>query len=336
MTRALISLGTNTVRLLIVRDARDGTLEELEHAQTGTRLGEGLRESGTLAPEAIERTLDAVTAFVARAQRRGAELSAIATSAVRRANDGAAFAERVRAIAGVPLEILDGETEAAYSFRGATAGAPCDGSRIAVVDVGGGSTECAVGRNGQPEKVRSFEIGSVRLAEAFPALQGAAPGARARAAAAGARAVAAGVLAGAAELGPVDHVRAVAGSPATIAAVAQGSDVERVAGSMLTLQRLDATLEQLLELNLEARRALPGMLPQRADVIVGGGIVLSETLRALGTRAAQVERNDLLLGYLLSKAAAPPGVLSEGVKTVAADGRAFRGMMVESVDTADF
>jgi len=308
LTRALISLGTNTVRLLVVRDGADGTLDEIDHAQTGTRLGEDLRERGTLAPAAVTRTLDAVADFVARAQRHDAELSAIATSAVRRADDGAAFADRVRALTGVPLEILDGHTEAAYSFRGATAGAPHDGARIAVVDVGGGSTECAVGPRGQLENSRSFEIGSVRLAERFPALQGTAPGAGARAAAAQARAAAADVVAAVRALRPVDEVRAVAGTPATIAAVAQRSDVERIAGSMLTLEQLDATLEQLLDLDLEARRALPGMLPQRADVIAAGAIVLSEALRALGAMKARVERNDLLLGFLLSRKSAPRGV----------------------------
>lgn len=308
MTRAVLSLGTNTVRLLVVRDGRNGTLDEVEHAQTGTRLGEGLREGGTLAPEAVARTLAAAADFVRRARRHDAELASIATSAVRRATDGAAFAERMHALTGVPLQVLSGETEAAYSFAGAAAGAPRDGTRVAVIDVGGGSTECAAGRDGRFEGARSLEIGSVRLSERFPALLGGEPGARACAAAAQARAAAQRVVAPFAEFAPVDAVRAVAGSPATIAAVATRSDVERVAGSILTIEMLDTTIEMLLDLDLAARRALPGMLPQRADVIVGGGIVLSEVLRVLGAGEARVERNDLLLGFLLARVPAPRGV----------------------------
>lgn len=307
MTRAVVSLGTNTVRLLVVRDVAEGTLEEVEHAQRGTRLGEGLREGGTLSPDAVARTLEAVTDFVERAQRHGAVLASIATSVVRRADDRAAFGERMRLLTGVPLEIISGEEEAAYSFRGATSGAPPDGTRRAVVDVGGGSTECAVGRAGRLEHARSVEIGAVRLAERFPALLGGRAGPPARAAAARARLAAREVLDGYGALRPVDEVRAVAGTPATIAAIAQGSDVERVAGSRLTRATLDFVLDRLLDLDLEGRRRLPGMLPQRADVLAGGAIVLAEVLRALGADGARVERNDLLLGYLLANVPALRG-----------------------------
>jgi len=330
LTRAVLSLGTNTVRLLVVRDGASGMLEEVEHAQTGTRLGEGLQEGGMLAPQAVARTLAAASDFAERARRHGALLASIATSAVRRAADSAALSERLQALTGVPLEILSGETEATYSFAGATAGAPQDGARIAVIDVGGGSTECAVGRDGRLEGARSREIGSVRLSEHFPALLGGEPGPPAHAAAAQARAAARQILAAFAAFAPVDEVRAVAGSPATIAAVATRSDVERVAGLTLTVEVLDATLERLLDLDVAARRALPGMLPQRADVIAGGAIVLSEALRVLGAGAARIERNDLLLGFLLARVPGAPGVCDaeSEVKN--------HGMMVESVDTADF
>ncbi len=301
MTHAVVSLGTNTVRLLVVRYGGGGTLEEVEHAQKGTRLGTGLRDRGTLAPDAVSRTLEAVAEFVARAQRHGAGLASIATSALRRADDGAAFCERMRVLTGVPLEILSGEQEAAYSFRGATAGEPPDGTRrFAVVDVGGGSTESAVGYAGRLERVRSVEIGSVRLAERFPALLGCDPGSGARIAAVHARAAVRDVLGDYAAWRPVDEVRAVAGTPATVAAIAQASHVESVAGSRLTCETLDAVLETLLALDLEARRALPGMLPQRADVLPAGAIVLSEALRALNADTARVEPKDLLLGFLLS------------------------------------
>jgi exopolyphosphatase/guanosine-5'-triphosphate,3'-diphosphate pyrophosphatase len=91
----------------------------------------------------------------------------------------------------------------------------------------------------------------------------------------------------------------VAGTPLTIAAVAWESHVDRVSGETLELTTIDATIDRLLDLGLDGRRALPGMLPQRADVLPGGALVLSECLRALDVRAARLESNDLLLGYLL-------------------------------------
>ena len=299
MMRAVISLGTNTVRLLVARESADGTVEQVEHRQTGTRLGEGLLEGGTLAPAAVERTLAAVRAFAERTRSLDATLVSIATSALRRADDADRFAQRLAAITGVPLRVLGGEVEAEASFRGATYGAARLRGRVAVVDVGGGSTEVATGAGGELHRAQSIEIGSVRLAERFPDLLGSAPGERARAAGELARACAADVLAPVAVLAPVTSALAVAGTATTIAAVATASHVEQVAGTTLTRETLDRAIEQLLDLDLEARRALAGMVPQRADILAAGAIVLSEALRLLGASEGLVEANDLLLGYLL-------------------------------------
>lgn len=303
MTRAVISLGSNTARLLVVRDVAPGALEQLEHRQIGTRLGEGLRDAGALAPGAIERTLAAVAEFAAAARARGATVSCIATSALRRASDAAAFCERVRALAGAPVEILSGRVEAEASFRGATATLPHDGVRVAVIDVGGGSSECAVGRDGRLEDAASVEIGSVRVAERYPALTGGAPGRRARAAAAAARPEIAATLEPFAALPPAGRVRCVAGTPMTIGAIRTATHVDAVSGLVLARTELDATIDRLLDLTLAERRALPGMLPQRADILPAGALVLSEALRLLGAASAVLEADDLLLGFLLMQGA---------------------------------
>jgi len=94
-------------------------------------------------------------------------------------------------------------------------------------------------------------------------------------------------------------VRAVAGTATTVAAVAAGSHVDRVSGTVLALGTLETTIDRLLDLSLEERRALPGMLPQRADILAGGALVLAQTLTRLGAAEALIETNDLLLGYLI-------------------------------------
>jgi exopolyphosphatase / guanosine-5'-triphosphate,3'-diphosphate pyrophosphatase len=287
--------------LLVVRDLADGGLEQLEHGAIGTRLGECLRERGSLLPAATERTLDAVRSLLERAHAHGARLSTVATSAMRRADDAEAFAERMRALTGVPLLILDGGQEAAASFRGAMASAPLDGARRAVLDVGGGSTEFALGCDGVLLGARSAEIGSVRVTERFPELAGGSPGEPARRAAAAARAAIAGELAWLVGFVPVAEVRAVAGTPLTLGAVAYASDVERVSGELLTRETLDGVIERLLGLPLVERKALPGMLAQRADIVVGGGLIVSEALRLLGVPSARLEADDLLLGFLLAE-----------------------------------
>jgi exopolyphosphatase/guanosine-5'-triphosphate,3'-diphosphate pyrophosphatase len=297
-TRAVVSLGTNTVRLLVVSGA-DAGLSQVEHRQIGTRLGEGLGHEGDLQPEAMARTLAAACEFSEVARGHGADVFAIATSAMRRARNASAFAQRLHAESGLSLRILDGTLEAEASFRGATCNAVASGGRTAVLDIGGGSTECAVGSGGVLEAARSIETGSVRLTEAFPALGGARPGAPAREAARLARARLAEKLEPLGELRPVDTLLAVAGTALTIAALAFESHVDRVSGRTLWRETIDATVDELLDRDLEARRRLPGMLPQRADVLAAGGLIASESLRILGVASARLESNDLLLGYLL-------------------------------------
>jgi len=297
--RAVVSLGTNTTRLLVVRQREDGRVEQLEHGAIGTRLGEGLRESGSLSSDAMERTLAAIARFAERVKAQAAEPYAIATSAMRRANNAGEFGAQVERLLGAPLRILDGEGEAAASFRGATGSAPNDGVRRAVLDVGGGSTECAVGVDGRIERAISLEIGSVRLTERFPDLDGAAAGARARAAAKSARAAASSILAPLAEFRPVGELRMVAGTPLTLGAIVFGATGNDLSGRVLTRDAIERAIARLLELDLTARKAVPGMIPQRADVLPAGGLILSEALRLFGLAEARLEVNDLLLGFLI-------------------------------------
>ncbi len=308
--RALISLGTNTVRLLVVGGSGEA-VEPIVHLAEGTRLGEGVRESGRLAPQAVARTLSVVARYAEVARGHGASLAAIATSALRRADDAPAFAAQFEAAAGVPLTIIDGLTEAAASFAGATYGAPAEG-RVAVLDVGGGSTECAVGAAGRLEAAVSCEVGSVRVSELFPALTGGVQGAAAGAAAEEARAYARGALQPLGTLPPASLVRAVAGTPATLAALATGSDVEHVRGYRLTRRTVEALVVRLLDAPLAERKAFPGMIPQRADILPGGALIVSEALALLGCEEAVVETNDLLLGYLLHSTGAGAAGMKSG------------------------
>ncbi len=298
--RAIISLGTNTIRLLVVNREANGNLVPFEHHAKGTRLGEGLGANGTLATAAMERTLEAVGTFAERARAHEAELVCIATSVMRRADDADAFAQRVAALTGTPLRIIGGVEEAEASFRGATAaGLSGAGERVVVLDIGGGSTECAVGSSGDLERSVSVEIGTVRLTESFVALDGSQPGAPAFAAACRAREAVSQLLCPLAEFVPIVELLAVAGTPATLAAIELGSEVDRVSGAMLSRERIAVLLERLLDVGIEERRAMPGMLPQRADLLAAGAIILDEAMARLGVTRVRVESNDLLLGYLL-------------------------------------
>ena len=145
----------------------------------------------------------------------------------------------------------------------------------------------------------------MRITERFPELAGGSPGEPARRAAAAARAAIAAELAGVGHFAPVAEVRAVAGTPLTLGAVAFASDVERVSGELLSRETLDGLIDRLLGLSPVERKALPGMLAQRADILAGGGLIVSEALRLLGVPNARLEADDLLLGFLLAERVAP-------------------------------
>ena len=114
----------------------------------GTRIGEGLGERGRLGDEPMQRTLDAIRQLARAIRGHYVRMFAIATSALRRADNGEEFMERVHELLGVPLRVLSGEEEAEASYRGAlTAFDGGRGERIGVIDVGGGSSECAVGES---------------------------------------------------------------------------------------------------------------------------------------------------------------------------------------------
>ena len=301
---AVISIGTNSTRVLLADMAPDIPHVELAHS-IGTRIGEGLGERGSLGKEPMKRTLEAVKSHVRAVRGHYLRVFAIATSAVRRAENGNEFADRVQDIVGVPLRIITGHEEAEASYRGAvTALMPLHGEEVGVVDVGGGSTEYAIGAGPDPERTISCEIGAVRLTETVPALAGH-DGVIDLATIERARNIAREALAPIKDFRSIERVSLVGGSATTAAAVIRGKKrVERFELSRFELQR---AIVRLCALNLEERKALPGMKPQRADILPAGIIVLDTVLEMTGRDQAVATTSDLLLGYLLQQrdAAAP-------------------------------
>jgi len=284
--KAVVSVGTNSTRALVAEF--DPSPNILLHRSTGTRVGEGLRESGRLSEEAMRRTLTAVEEHTAAIREFQPELSAIATSALRRADNANEFAESIRMITGVPLEIISGEEEARCSYDGAVSGLTPE-LTCGVLDVGGGSPEYAT-RN---EHV-TMEIGAVRLTEKVPALDGIAEADEIERARAEARTA----LRPLQNFARADRLVMVGGSATTSRPVAAG---RRMADAYEALTRADLrNLSEILSsLTREERKALPGMVAQRADILLAGALILDEACALSGHGEALVSTSDLLLGYLL-------------------------------------
>ncbi len=169
MICACIDIGSNTTRLLVA-DAGDGTLRELVAQRAFTRIGKSLADGGTIPAKKIAETAEVVRTQVAVAAEVGAEhLVAVATAAIRNAPNRDELASAVLDAGGTELEILTGDEEARLAFVGATRTLikPLEGT-VAVIDVGGGSSEIAIGEaDGMMEWCESFRIGSGFLADAY-------------------------------------------------------------------------------------------------------------------------------------------------------------------------
>jgi exopolyphosphatase/guanosine-5'-triphosphate,3'-diphosphate pyrophosphatase len=314
---AIISIGTNSTRLLLADVAP--SIARVETARSvGTRVGEGLGEQGRLGDEPMQRTLDAIGQYHREVKGHYIRLFAVATSALRRAENAEDFSQRIEALLGTPLRILSGEEEAAAAYRGAlTALGDLRGERVGVLDAGGGSTEYATGTSAEPEKVISCEIGAVRVTEAVPELAGR-DGAIEEDSVERARAIARKALEPLADCAAVERLALVGGTATTIAAMLRG---RRTPIGSYDLSRVDLQrgLERLVAMPLEERKKAPGMRPQRADILPGGIIVIETAMQIIGSDKAVATTSDLLLGILLQErdasAGQPQAVYSKASET---------------------
>ncbi|HST18910.1 MAG TPA: hypothetical protein VLK36_14690 [Gaiellaceae bacterium] len=277
MTRvAAIDLGTNATRLLVA-DVDGGDVVEIVRRTRITRLGEGVDARRRLLPLPIARVRNALTDFRREVETLGAgPVLAVATSAVRDAENGEAFLGEVEWSYGFATRLLSGAEEAALTLLGV---GPLDPGTL-VTDIGGGSTELV-----SPEFIRSIDIGSVRLTERF--------GDDLDAAAAAIRTAIPPV--------PTD-VQALLGVDGTTAELAALHGAPS-----LTPADVDLELARLAALPDPARRELL-IEPNRSGVIVMGALILRELLRTLGATRVDAGRRDLLSGAVLEAAAlASPG-----------------------------
>ncbi|VAX15816.1 Exopolyphosphatase [hydrothermal vent metagenome] len=163
---AAIDLGTNTVRILVVDVNGEGGYSPLFSGQTVTRLGQGLHETGSLAPEAIKRTTDGVAELIKRADSFAPfSLTITATSAGREAANSEALDAMIRSATGHGIKIISGDEEARLSLKGVQLA--IDDDDFILIDVGGGSTEFIFCKDGTLAKVYNSNLGVVRLCETY-------------------------------------------------------------------------------------------------------------------------------------------------------------------------
>lgn len=162
---AAIDIGSNSIKMTVARRGPTGLFEELGSASETVRLGAGLDATGRLAPDRVEAALETLGRFAAEARQRGAErVVAVATEATRVASNGPAFLARVERETGIEVKAIDGDEEAALTFRGLAASTDVSG-KLLIADIGGGSTELIVAENDEMRAARSIPLGSGRLTD---------------------------------------------------------------------------------------------------------------------------------------------------------------------------
>ena len=298
-----IDVGTNSIHLIVVEvDAESTSTRTVYKAREMVRLGaDDALERGALGKRAMSRAVEAIARFVRLARDQGAErIRAVATSAVREAQNGGEFAAQVERLCGIPLEILDDREEARLIYLGVTRNFPIYDRLACIIDIGGGSTEFIVADDRRPYLLESVKLGSLRLYDAFLRDESA-PYPGYPKLVEFVRATLAPVVS---RLREFDCDLCI-GTSGTIMGLAALDAVERnqAAGSghgeILTLERLRTLQARMLAMTEAQRRAMPGMNARRADIIVAGAAVLIAALEGVGAREITISQHALREGVVI-------------------------------------
>jgi exopolyphosphatase/guanosine-5'-triphosphate,3'-diphosphate pyrophosphatase len=294
---AAIDCGTNSTRLLVSEDGR--TVERLMRI---TRLGQGVAATGRLAPEAMERTTAVLTEYREVMDRHGVErVRMIATSAARDAENRDEFFAASEAVVGTSPELLSGLDEGRLSFAGATADLDSLGGPFLVVDIGGGSTEFAVGTD-RCEGAVSIDIGCVRMTEKF-LLHDPPRADELSACISVVQTYLDDVVRDLPAVAQAKTFVGLAGTVSTVAAVELGLatyDRDAIHHLELTHEAVEDVFRTLATETRAQRLENPGMEEARADVIVGGCCILVKLMRHYGLATCLVSEADILDGLVAS------------------------------------
>lgn len=309
--RAILDVGTNSVKLLVA-DTDGRSVVPVWESSEQTRLGRGFYETRTLQPDAIEATAQAASRYAAEARKQGAEsLRIIATSAARDATNRLDLLAALQQATGIQTEVISGETEADWAFAGVASTPGWSANRILVLDVGGGSTEFVLGAHGHPEFRTSLALGSVRWLEKLQ--PGDDPSTEAletcrKALRAFLRQELTGSLG---ELlksrGLPDRTVGVGGSTALLALIHRGCarfDRDLIESTVFPAEQLSALVNRLWSLPLARRRQLPGLPPERADVILIGAAIYEAILDVFQLPSLSVSLRGLRFAALMEASSA--------------------------------
>ncbi|MFN0054300.1 MAG: Ppx/GppA family phosphatase [Planctomycetales bacterium] len=301
-----IDLGTNSVRLLLVRIHSNHSFTVLSEQKETVRLGEGEFRHNQLQPEAMRRAGMVCAKFAEIARSRGArEVICVATSATREAENRSAFVRHLRRVAQVDLRVISGKEEARLIYLGVASGANVGGRQTLFVDIGGGSTEVIVGDQQQYRFLDSLKLGAIRLTTMFfrSGDTGPVPPQKYLRIQRYIRTRSVRTLQRLRQFS-IEQALGSSGTICNLGEIAMRMTHRRglAKGDVMTSVQLRAMIEQLCALPLERRREVPGINPERADIIIAGAAILETLMQELDLREIEISerglRDGLPIDYL--------------------------------------
>ena len=303
---AFMDIGTNSIRLLIVRINPNQSTNVLIQLKQTVRLGEGEFDDQMLQPEAIDRAVSVSRQFASMIRSYGADdVIAVATAATREAKNQREFVQRLQDAAQLDVRVVSGREEARLIYLGVSSGFHLEDKQALFIDIGGGSTEVILGTQHQYRYLNSLRLGAIRLSGQFPA--GAhgvvSPGKYSR-------------ILGYVQRHAVHTLREMRAHDIHLAIGSSGT-IENLADiavrrfakrrlqrdGVLTTPHLREVVKMLGAMPLKERRRVPGLNPERADIVMAGAAILEGFLQALEIPAIRISdrglREGLLMDYLL-------------------------------------
>ncbi len=297
---AVIDAGTNSIKFHLAERDGEGRWHAVSDRAEVTRLGEGLAEQGVISDAALERAVDAIAGMVDEAMRQGVRaIIAVGTAGLRIAANGEAVVAAIAARTGVRIEVISGEEEGRLAYLAARAGLGLKGGSLVVFDTGGGSSQFTFGQDDQVDDRFSVKVGAVRYTERF-GLDGVVS----------VETLHETLATMAADLSRIDRrpvpdqLIGMGGAVTNITAVKHGLavyDPTLVQGTVLDRAEIDRQIELYRALDADARRAIVGLQPKRAEVILAGACIIRTVMEKLGKDAFTVSDRGLRHGVLADR-----------------------------------
>lgn len=296
MIRAGIDIGTNTALMVVADRDENGTYTVLADIHELPRLGEGLSSSGLISAAAIERARRSMQRFRSVLESYpNVRVRVVATSAMREARNGSDVSALLSAELGHPIEVISGQQEAYLTFLGSVG---TSSEPTLMIDIGGGSTEYAIGVDGHVSFSTSIPIGAVKFTELF-GVDRPMPVAAIRKASS---LITDALAPYRHHLAPVQRCVGVAGTPVALAMIDTGQmmyEAQRLDGHVMSRARVGELSSMLCSLSLDQVRAIPGLHERRADIVPLGSVILHASLSALGIDAVEARTTGLRYGAML-------------------------------------